>query len=123
MGDRTLRSTVVLSGENEGDPPLVLLAGTTPTSEQAKRIDNPKAWDDYDPEKAERSPVTRPAPLVADESGKVTDPAEPPAGNSPPAESAVKAEWVKYADSIGVTVDKKKPTKKDYQDAVAKAAK
>lgn len=121
-GDRTLRSTVILSGA-EGDPPLVLLAGTTPTAEQAKRIDNPKAWDDYDPDKAERSPVTRPAPLVADESGKVTDPSEPPAGDGPPAKSAVKAEWQKYADSIGVTVDKKNPTKKDYQDAVKKAAK
>lgn len=46
MADRKLRSTVILSGDS-GDPPTVLEAGSTPTAEQAKLIDNPKAWDDY----------------------------------------------------------------------------
>lgn len=46
MGDRKLRSTVILPGDS-GDPPTVLAAGSTPTAEQAKLIDNPKAWDDY----------------------------------------------------------------------------
>jgi len=43
MGARALAVTVILE---EDGLPVVLLAGTVPTAEQAAQIENPKAWAD-----------------------------------------------------------------------------
>jgi hypothetical protein len=94
---RKLASTVVL-WDAETQSPRVLEAGTEPSAEDAKLIDNPKAWG------------KSAAPADGDDGDDADD-------DGRPAQSAKKAEWVDYAESLGVELDDD-ATKQDYIDAV-----
>lgn len=126
---RELAQTVVL-WDDEKQKPVVLMAGSTPTKEQAEQIDNPKAWDaDYESPRNSSAYVNEPEVVEApaeDEPEPEEEPAEVPAEDEgaaedevgPPAKSANKDEWVAYAASKGIELEDA-ATKADYQDAVA----
>lgn len=91
---RALAVTVILQ---EDGLPVVLLAGTVPTKEQAAQIDNPKAWaDEAEDEDVEvDEPVTEDDSAVKDEApvGESDDvaPAEVPEVEAPAAGPADQA--------------------------------
>lgn len=95
MGRKLTKNVTLWDAETQS--PRTLLAGDEPSAEDAKLIDNPKAWSTDDE--------------------AVAAPAEGDVDDDRPAQSAKKADWVEYAESLGVELDDD-ATKQDYIDAV-----